>query len=204
MKVTVKQYYRSFRSFYLLLAGVPFASPLLRACIPDSSKVAEYFYPPLGDFQRLALAATAGTLLLTTIVVFICCQSSRRKVHRSVPAIFTAGWLLSVCVLMVLYMNYVRRVPVPAAGLEVPVSIGYQRTDFALRWYPQSSDLEMLHDRGPSEETIQKLWTQSSICVVRVLLWVFHTLSLACFLSVVCLAVYQHATEEVLSESESS
>jgi len=40
------------------------------------------------------------------------------------------------------------------------------------------------------------LWTRHSIIVVRMLLWLFHTLTLACFLSVVSLAVYQHAAEE--------
>jgi hypothetical protein len=53
----------------------------------------------------------------------------------------------------------------------------------------------MLHDRGPSEETIHTLWTDRSIWVVRVLLWFAYPLTLACFLSIASLAVYQYAFE---------
>jgi len=93
---------------------------------------------------------------------------------------------------------------VPAANLEVPVSVGYQRTDFALQWYPRSDDWEMLHNRGPYEEQIQKLWTLRSIIVVRVFLWLSYTLALACFLAVASLAVYQHASEEPPGEPKTT
>jgi hypothetical protein len=201
MKISIRQYYMGFVSLYGIAAVVPFVSPLLHACISDSNTVAEYLYPPLGDFQQLAFTATVGSLLLTSFVVFACCQSAR-KVHPSIPAILMVGFLIGTCILGALYVRYVRRVPVPSMGLEVPVSIGYQRTDFALQWYPHSSDWEMLHDRGPYEAQIQVLWTQHSIRVVRGLLWLFYTLTLICWLSVVCLAVYQHASEEAPSESE--
>jgi uncharacterized membrane protein len=168
--------------------------------VPDSSTIAEYLYPPLGDIQPLAFTATFIFLLLTTIVVFACNQAAQ-KIRPSVYIILGVGFLFGVCALIALYVPYVRRVPVPAAGLEVPLSIGYQRTDFALRWYPQESDWEMLHDTGPYEEKIQKLWTPNSIFLVRGLLWLSYTLTLACFLAVVSLAVYQHAAEEALSES---
>ena len=111
------------------------------------------------------------------------------------PAILIVGSALGVCALIALYVPYVRLVAVPSVHLEVPVSIGYQRTDFALQTYPQWDDWEMLHDRGPWEQQIQKLWTQRSIIVVRLLLWGSYTLSLVCMLSCVSLAVYRHASE---------
>lgn len=201
MKVTVAKYYKSFGSLYALLAGVPFVPLLLHACMPDISTFAEYLYPPLGDVQKIAFTATVGFLFLITFVVFICCRLVR-KVHPSAPVILMVVFLICVCLLIVLYQPYVRRVPVHSINLEVPVSIGYERTAFALQWYPKSDDWEMLHDRGPWEEQIQMLWTQRSICVVRVLLWVSHTLILASFLSIVCISVYQHAAEETPSESK--
>jgi len=129
-----------------------------------------------------------------------------------VPAILAVGSVLSVCALIALYVSYVRHIPVHSANLEVPVSIGYQRTDLALRIYPpatiypnaQWSDWAMLQDAGPREEQIQKLWSQHSICVVRELLWLFYTLTVTCFLSVASLAVYQHAAEEAQSGSARS
>jgi hypothetical protein len=194
MRVTVQQYYRGFGSWYALAAGIPFILPLLRACVPDSSTIAEYLYPPLGDVQQLAFAATVIFLLLTTIVVFACNQSAQ-KIRPSVYIILGVGFLLGVCALIALYVPYVRHVAVPSVNLDVPVSIGYQRTDFALRWYPQEDDWEMLHNTGPNEEKIQKLWTRSSIFLVRGLLWLSYTMTLACFLATVSLAVYQHAAE---------
>jgi hypothetical protein len=201
MKVTIWQYYKSFLDLKLLFAGVPFLPLLLHLCVPDSTTFAEYLYPPLGDVQRLAFAATFGFLLLTTFVVFTCCRLAR-KVHTSASALLMVGAAVCVCALIALYVPYVRRVPVPSINLEVPVSIGYQRTDFALQTYQHWSDWEMLHDRGPWEEQIQKLWTQQSIIVVRVLLWFFYTMTLACFLSIVSIAAYQHTAEEDQNESK--
>ena len=191
-----------------LAAGAPFIPPLLHVFMPDSTAFAEYLYPPLGDIEWIAVAATVSILLATTFIVFVCCQSARR-IHPVMPAILTVGSILSICALIVLYVPYVRHIPVHSLNLDVPVSIGYQRTDLAFRAYPPStttpytqwSDWAMLQDAGPREEQIQKLWTQRSICVVRVLLWLFYTLAVACFLSVICLTVYQHATEKAPSES---
>lgn len=201
MKVTVLQYYKGFLGLQALFAGVPFVPPLLHVFVPDSSTIAEYLYPPLGDSQQLTLVATVLLLLLTTFVVFKYCRSARKE-RPYLPLILLAGSALGVCALIGLYVYFVRRIPVPAMGLEVPVSIGYQRTDFALRWYPQWNDWAMLHDAGPREEKIQELWTQSSICVVRVLLWASYTLTLACSMCFVSLGVYGHVAEKVASQSK--
>jgi hypothetical protein len=203
MRVPVRQYYLGFVSLLGIVAGLPFVPPLLHVFMPDSTAFAEYLYPPLGDIEWIAVAATVGILLSTTFVVFACCQSAKR-IHPVVPVSLAVGSVLSVCALIALYVPYVRHIPVHSMNLEVPVSIGYQRTDLALRTYPpaaaypnaQWSDWAILEDAGPREEQIQKLWTQRSICVVRELLWLFHTLTLACFLSLVSLAIYQHASEQ--------
>jgi hypothetical protein len=200
MKITVRQYFQGFVSLLGLVAGVPFVAPLLHLFFPDSSAVAEYLYPPLGDVEWIAVAATVGFLLGTAFLVFTCCQSAR-KIHPTVPAILISSLALGVCALIVLHVLYVRHIPVHSVNLEVPVSIGYQRTDLANQTYPQSGDWQMLSESFPREEQIQKLWTPHSIFVVRVLLWLSYTLTLACFLAVVSLAVYQHAAEEAQSES---
>jgi hypothetical protein len=195
MKVTIGRYYKSFASLQGALGCLPFLPPVLKAFLSDSSGIAEYLFPPLGDSQQVVFAGTVGLLLFTTFVVFTCCRLAQ-TVRASVPAILMFGSTLGVVVLIALYVPYVRSVAVPSVHLEVPVSIGYQRTDFALQTYPQWDDWEMLHDRGPWEEQIQKLWTTRSIIVVRLLLWASYTLSLVCMLSCVSLAVYQHASEE--------
>ena len=106
------------------------------------------------------------------------------------------GFLLSVCVWIALFTSDVRHIALPSVDQEVAVSIGFERTPFALQEYPNETDWEMLHDRGPWEEQIQKLWTRPSIIVVRSLLWLSYTLTLACFLSIVSFAAYEHAVEQ--------
>jgi hypothetical protein len=201
MTITLKQYFRAFANLWGIAAGAPFVGPLLHLFFPNSSAVAEYLYPPLGDVEWIAVAATVGFLLATMFAVFTCCQSAQ-KTPKSVPVILMSGVAVGVCALIVLHVLYVRHIPVQSVNLEVPVSIGYERTDFARQWYPEPKwdDWQMLSDAGPREETIQKLWTPHSIWVVRVFLWLSYTLALACFLSVVSLCAYQHASERVASK----
>lgn len=66
-----------------LFASIPFVIALLRVRLRDSSKIAGYLYPPLGDFQPLAFDATIGTLLLSLLVVCASCESARRVLPRT-------------------------------------------------------------------------------------------------------------------------
>jgi hypothetical protein len=193
VKVTLKQYYRGFLSLYGALAAIPFVPSLIHLIAPDSSKLAS-LYPPLGEMQFLPLAATFLVLFTVTLAVFVSCQSAR-KIHPAVCTTSIAGVVLGVFLLIGMYVFFVRDIAVPSVNQEVLVSIGYQRTDFASKTYPNSTDWSMLHDQGPSEESIQLLWTRHSIWIVRGALWSLYTVSLACFLVVVCLGVYQHAGE---------
>ena len=193
MKVTLVQYYRGFRSLYGALATIPFALPLVHIFghifTPDSSIFA-YLYPPLGDVQILALAVTFLVLFTATLVVYVSCKAAR-KIH---PAVWIAGTMFSFVLLMGMYESFVIDIAVPSVNQEVLVSVGYQRTAFALNTYPTSSDRSMLHDQGPSEETIHLLWTPHSIWIVRGGLWLLYTAMLACILVVICVGVLQHAS----------
>jgi hypothetical protein len=193
VKVTLERYYKSFTSLRALFAAIPFA-PVIAHAVAPSSKIAGYLYPPLGNFENLAQVFTLGVLLLTTFVVYVSAQSMRR-IYPIVPGLLIIGFAFGVVALIPLYVSYVRFIPVPSANAEVPVSVGYQQTDFALQTYPRMSDWEILHDSGPWEQQIQKIWTLHSISVVRIQLWSWYTFSLACFLSVVSFAVYRHASE---------
>jgi hypothetical protein len=178
MRITVRQYYGEFVSLWGLAAGSTFVPPLLHLIAPESSAIAAYLYPPLGDVEGIAVAATIGFWLATTFVVFICCESSR-KIHPSVPGTLIAGLAIGMCVLVMLFVLYVRHIKVPAEKLDVPVSVGYHRSDFAVKNYSGSTDWDMLNSEGPQEDQIQELWTPHSIWVVRVLLWLFYTLTVS-------------------------
>jgi hypothetical protein len=201
MSVTAQQYYCGFIRLRGAAAWFSFLPALIHLFIPDSSAIAAILYPPLGDIDGIAVTATIAVLLISTWVVFTRCRSSR-KIHRKAPVILALGVVLGFCALVVLYVLYVRRVPVLGADLEVPVSIGYQRTEFAQLRYSGVSDVDMLQRASPTEEAIQKLWTRQSIITVRILLWSFYTLTATCFLSVVSFFVYQHAAEDAKSKSK--
>jgi hypothetical protein len=193
MKVTPTQYYKGFWDLKSILASVSFIFPLLGACAPDSNAFIEYLYPPLGDIQRLALSITSGFLILITYLVFSISPLAR-KVRLRVIMIVLAVFLLFGSLLMVVAERFVKRVQI-GEHQETLLSIGYQRSDFAIRNYAQSSDEEMLSER-PLEDQIQKLWTRRSINFVRVLLWLSYTLTLGCFLFGASLFAYQRAAEE--------
>jgi hypothetical protein len=203
MNVTLRQYYKAFGSLYGVLAGIPFVPVLLHLVAPDSNKLIEYLYPPLGDVLPLALPLTLISGVLVTLEVWLVRRHARR-VRPSIPVILKSVILLGSLALIFLYVSYVRNISVPSAGLNVTVSVGYQRTDFALKTYPDWNDRAMLHDHGPWEESIQVLWTRNSIWVVRGALWLAYTLTLVCILAVVCLGVYQHALEGHSGESKGS
>jgi hypothetical protein len=78
--------------------------------------------------------------------------------------IVLAVFLLFGSLLMVVAERFVKRVQI-GGHQETLLSIGYQRSDFAIRNYAQSSDEEMLSER-PLEAQIQKLWTRRSITLL--------------------------------------
>lgn len=201
MQITVRQYYSGFVSLFGVAASTAFIPPLLHLFMPESSEFADYLYPPLMDFKWIGIAATIGVLMVATYVVFVYCESAEKILPR-LPAVLMGTMAVSACALLLLYVPYVRRVPVPAVNLEVPVSIGFERTQFAHQTYQQSTDWEILHSVGPTEDEIQKLWTTRSICVVRLFLWIFYTLTISCFLSVISLSVYRHTVEERASKND--
>jgi hypothetical protein len=71
---------------------------------------------------------------------------------------------------------------------DVVKRVGLGHLDEHLEHYMNRFDWEMLHYRGPDEEQIHRLWTDRSISIVRARLWSSYTLTLCCFLSIVCVA----------------
>jgi hypothetical protein len=188
MNISVKRYCKGG-----LVAVFSIVVPVLRVFVPDSSPLAGYLFPPLGDSQRLLLTLTVAILLSITCVVFVYCQAVKKAPLKAFLALI-GGMVLGSGALIPLYNSFVRRVEIPSVKEEVFVSIGYQRTDFAVQTYPEGkwTDWDLLRDRGPWEEQIHKLWTPHSINVVRLSLWVSYLTTLACFIAIVSLAAYQH------------
>jgi hypothetical protein len=194
MKVTIPQYIKAFWSLRGSIAAVPVLSSLLGAGASDWISITAYLYPPLGDSQRIALSLTAVLVLATIFVVFFFCPFTQ-KTRRRVIVILSVVLVLSGCFLFTLCERYVRRIEISRTHQEVLVSVGSQRSDFAAGEFSNYNDWELLHERGPWEEQIQKLWTPHSIAVVRLRLWLAYSLILVCIIFLTSMAVYQLAAD---------
>ena len=194
MKVTLRQYYRTYKSVQGCLAGLPFVPPLLSSWVSDSSTMAGYIFPPLGDSGHIVFLFTLVLLLAATYAMYW--MQDGRTVSRWIPLSLMLSLVLGVMILIALYTSFVRVIEIPGAKMDVPVSIGYKRTEFARRTYPQSDDWAILHDRGPWEEQIQEIWTRNSIAAVRAMLWGSYTVCLLSLALLGSLLVYGRALEE--------
>lgn len=195
MTVSIGRYYKTFLGVHGILGSLSFIPALIGAWMGDSSKNPDYYYPPLGDIRLIALVGTIAFGILATYIVFVFCGSSSRNLHAWPPVVLYLAAALSFCLLMGLYIRFVRVVPIPSEKTEVTVSIGYDRTPFvsSSQDLTNLSDSELLHVRGPWEDQIQRLWTLNSIMVAREGLWASYTCILVCLVSIFSFGVYQHA-----------
>lgn len=194
MTVTLESYCKGFKNLYLIFAAIPFVAPVIHAALSERKEFATYLYPPIGNFQYLGLAFTVLFLFLSTFVVYFSRRVARR-VHPMVPVSLVIIVLLAVCGQIWLWVHYVRIVQVPSIDAQALVSIGYKRTELSDRTYPNWNDTDILHDRGPSEDSIEQLWTLGSIAIVRISLWFTYFIILDGWLFVVCLGVYQNVQD---------
>jgi hypothetical protein len=195
MTVSISRYYKAFWSVHGVLGALAFIPSLIGAFMHFSATTPDYFYPPLGDVELIALALTIASGLLSTYMVFVFCTSCSRKLHPVAPAVLFLAAFFGFCALIGLYIRFVRVVPIQNENAEVTVSVGYDRTLFvsSSQELLNLSDAELLIARGPTEDQIQKLWTANSITFVRVSLWACYTFILVCLVSVFSFGVYQVA-----------
>lgn len=192
--ITLRDYWSGFRRLYIGFSAIPFLTDAAGAYFKDSGGWLACLYPPLGAIQVLGEIFTFLFLLSTPFLVYLGCRSKNRIKPR-VPIFLGIGATCLFVALVALYTFFVRRVAVPSVGTQIYVSVGYQRTDLAKRVYPGWNDWEMLHDRGPSEEQIQALWTGGSVFSVRAGLWLGYTLCCEFFVAVWCLMAFQQAMD---------
>src|ERR1035438_10470911 len=112
MQVRIGQYYKAFWSVHGVLGALSFIPPAIGTIMGDSAKSPDYFYPPLGDVKLVAVVATVAFGILSTYIVFACCEGNSRKLRANLSAsLFLLGFLSS-CLLIGLYVCYVRVIPI--------------------------------------------------------------------------------------------
>jgi hypothetical protein len=163
--ITLKEYYKRFKSISGVLATALGIVPILTVLIPGSAS--DYFFPALGDVTMLA---RVGVVILAGAVTFVCFYDSKPP---NVPRRFLGiGAISTVALIGVLItsLQFIRKVTVPANGSAILVSVGYERTAFANQTFHDESDWDMLRARGTSDEEVYGLWTRWSVNIARLLL----------------------------------
>lgn len=160
-----------------------------------------FLYPPLGDITRLAMGVTSFFLLVAAGIVFLMFRKSRK--HALLAAIICGLALLSSFGAYVAFKQQsVRVVPIPRLGTAQAVSVGDERTDFAKK-LGNVDDYELLRDRGPYEEEVEKLWTARSLTKARFRLWLSYTGAAFFWVCFVSILVMEHASELALHPASS-
>ena len=142
--------------------------PLLASVLPD--KQSFFLFPPLDTVFRTA------AILLCVAVTFIVYFTSDLKFTKSGKRRFAVLFatvsvsVVGVGLFLVSHEQFVRTIDIPAKKETVTVSVGYTRTVFANRQFPNSTDWDMIRARGTSDEEIKRLWTEWSIIVARLAL----------------------------------
>jgi hypothetical protein len=160
--ITLRAYYRSFKSASGIIAGIIVASPYISRTLPAG--VGSYVFPPLGGVEEVARAALVAMALAATFGVYFWTYSSARGQPRVVPFALIVASILFLAYFG-LHLRFVRRVDIPTLETARYVSIGYERTAFAKATFDSASDEDLLRSRGLDDEQIRLLWTPNSLIV---------------------------------------
>jgi hypothetical protein len=167
---TLRNYYNNFKSISGGLAAAIGILPVVSSVFTGAAHA--YFFPPLGD---ITTPARIGVVVVAVAVTYICFYSAPppRKFGRF-ALILTVSLLAFLCYLLSL-MHLVRKITIPATDSETFVSIGYERTPFAVQTFGSETDWDMLQARGTSDEEVFRLWTARSVDIAR--LWLIVSYS---------------------------
>ena len=187
MAISISQYYKGFKSLFGGMATAFGVLPVLSAILPSSWS--SFIFPPLDDVFRIL---AVGLTLLVTLVIYRLSDTlfpqSRRWRWKTHLVLFAVAVVASLAFLAA-RTSFVRELDRPALGDTAIVAVGFERTDFARRTFPTDSDFEMLRQRGTTEEEVFNLWTERSILLARVALFLPYLLFLAAAVSLCSLEV---------------
>ena len=175
--VSVKNYYKAYKSLFGAIAAAFGAIPLLSEVLPERWWVS-YLFPPIDDSFRL-LAVVPN--ILVTVVIYGLSErpfSRSRRLRTRVQWILLSVTVVGACLFLVSRTLFVRTIERPTVGDSVTISVGYERTPFASDTFGDTNDYEMLRQRGQTEEEIRRLWTSQSIITARLALFLSYLLFL--------------------------
>lgn len=190
--LTVRAYYKHFAGVFGGITAFVGVLPFLSAIIPGN--YSKYLFPPLGTVESFARIGAFALVIITTIVVYQlreCFPVAKPTRRQKLFVVLLLTAILSFVMFIGLNIRFVRAIPAPSISptAEFIVTVGWNRTDFALRTFGEKSDEEMLRARGVTEEEIFRLWTERSVITARLLLLATYIIFLLGAVSVGSFAV---------------
>ncbi len=169
--ITIGQYYAGFKSLAGAFAGLTVLLPLVSDILP--AEWAALVFPPLATMDVPARFGTMALAFALTFVFYFAKDWQAVITFRQIGSPILIA-VVCLCVYLVLHFWFVRKVDIQSLGTSVYVTVGYERTEFAIRNLGSASDWELLRLRGTDEEEIRRLWTPASLVSARLLLFVSY------------------------------
>lgn len=163
--LSLKGYYGNFKSISGALAAATGIAPALSLVIKPAAAI---LFPPLGDATIPALAGLMVLYVATTYIAYYVSGARLRAILMILSVGFACASFYSY---LADYMKFVRKIDIPSLSSSRTVSVGYEKTPFAIQVFGSESDWEMLRARGTDEEEIWKLWTTQSVIRARLSLF---------------------------------
>lgn len=170
MDNSLKSYFKHYKSVYGLITTLLCSIPVISSIFSD--EVERYLFPPLGNFDTIGRICTVILVLLVTMIVYFAkdlpiVQNKPRRFSLLIKMVLICiGFYL---VFFILNLCFVQTITILDENKTVMnASVGYERQQWAKDSLKGSTDYEVLtKKRGPYEKEIQKVWTMSSLVVVR-------------------------------------
>jgi hypothetical protein len=155
---TLPSFLKDIKTIYALLAG---AIPLL----PSGLSEPGHLLPPLGD---LTDTTRYFVVIVAACVVFVSFWFTKpTRILKYFATLMLCG-IVSYLLYMLAFTYFVVRIDRPANGSTSYVSVGFTKTQDAVRRFNHSEgDVEMIENTGLADSDVATIWTKPSLFIAR-------------------------------------
>ncbi|MFL5787427.1 MAG: hypothetical protein ACJ748_05200 [Flavisolibacter sp.] len=172
--VTIKSYYKNFKSIYGIIAGVVSSLPVI-SFVPEN--FSSFLFPPLGNFEVIGKVLTLIILALVTLLIYVLKDYLETKSNKEKKILLLRLFvimIISYLCFLLSHTSFVYEFHDYAADKSIPVSVGYQLSPHLVDSLKNKSFSEILQIIGPADEQIKYAWTMTSLNIARLLLLVTY------------------------------
>jgi hypothetical protein len=172
--MSLKAYFKQFRSILGIITGFIGAFPFIANYLLQQ-KISNVI-PPVEDY---VLVIYIIFFIAAVLIVYFLKDLNCWKKPWSTPLTMGVLFLLAI----IAFMSYdhwseraIRTIYIPTLKKNVNVIVGLERSKFAVQYFNNKTDEQMLEERGYTKNEIRRLWTQESILHARLFIIVSYFL----------------------------